>query len=1475
MVEPSETNPKKDEKAGTRPPTPPGKGERRPDETVPDVLFGGPSPEKEGEPSGRTVEEADVKPRSFAPSGPTPGPRAGDDPGADFAVGMSDPGFQDAMTMSDASPLGGTGAPDPARAGDPGDPDFQAAMTMADAPSTGTPPRRAPLFPGLPMDPPPASAPGIPHGDSSTADPSPQDPNFQAAMTMAEMPASGTPPRRAPLFPGMPGAPPPASAPGIPHGDSSAADPSPQDPNFQAAMTMPEMPVARTPAPPIPPGRRPSGFQPNLPKVPEKSDSAGLAPHEPTVMDPPGAAAAAPSVAGGPRSAVDQTRHSPKGDSRKGDSQLAVSKVSPAATSKADSSVDRSRAGVTTIASRAGLDVRQIEQIKATGQRFADYYLVQKLGQGGMGAVYKAYDPKLNRYVAIKVLTAASGDPDLLQARFWREGRASAKLRHPGIVAVYDIGMYGDTPYLVMDYVEGKSLDKVVRAPKDDLFPKGARTRDGRPGGLEVAVAIKLANEICRAMDYAHSQGIVHRDIKPANILIDLETKKPVITDFGLAKDLTESEQRLTKSGATLGTVLYMAPEQAAGDQSKVGPRSDIYALGAMLYELLTGRPPLEGGETIQLIQRVLNEDPRQPSAVVPTLDRQLDILCMKALEKDPDRRYPTAGEMAEDLWRIMKGEHILAHAPSIDYKIKRFVKRKRTPILLGAAVVAALGVAGYFVMQTEWAKQRASYLEAALTGKKEAEDRRNRALARLADAQAAFNQLVVASRQGDARSLPTGLQRVTEHVRGTLEIEDLREARVLEASAFRWAGQRDPAIAALDALLTAHPDFPAARLERARVRLDEYAERLSAARLAAVTAERLLEDPPGPLAAWTGSAAWEKADAGLTALRLQAAEDLAKIQAWPEEPALLELSRALAGTLRDGADGTAGAALEKAVAAVESADEGWWALARLALDDGRPQEALVALAELHKRHSALPSVPRDRFIAALARALTTEPAAEGADRVFQRTRDELDALVARDSAFPGTAIVRGWTARLLFETGRSPADRALPLLEETLAAWKDVASTPAVELFRARSWSDLADLHLAAGRVEAALPALQETLTALAKADPQAADADLLDRRAGLLSRVAESQRALGKDARESYRSAIALYDTLLTRQADDTALTRARGIAWHDLGQALADQKEDSTPAFEKGFADLSRALDRSPADKDARRMRIRCLAGMSGQYSQAGKEAEKFKYADLMRADCEAALADFPEDAELYKLLANAEGTLAFWFDIPQDLRSSYYARAQEHYQQAIDRGVKDAWHSLGMLYVAMGGAEKALHAFRRYRSVVPHENPELDKLMEGLEAGLQRATLTRDLDAANDLTLNQKYLEAEKAFEQAFHKLYGYFKLCTPEEVEKILRENGSRIAISHYNLACVYAQASAGKAGSQTRPAVVADQKKAYQDLAFEELEKAAELNWGKELDPSGKIVPSARTRDQTEKDTDLAPLHGDPRWKKFLERMAK
>ncbi len=287
---------------------------------------------------------------------------------------------------------------------------------------------------------------------------------------------------------------------------------------------------------------------------------------------------------------------------------------------------------------------------------FGDYELLEELGRGGMGVVYKARQISLDRVVALKMILRGEFATAADLARFRAEAEAAARLDHPNIVPVYEVGEVEGRPYFSMKFVEGTTLAE--------------RLTDGPFPAREAA---ELLAPVCEAIHFAHRQGVLHRDLKPSNILID-EAGRPHVSDFGLAKRIS-NETALTRTGAILGTPAYMAPEQAAGSRGAVGPASDIYSLGTILYSLLTGRPPFQGPTPVDTVLMVLEQDPLPPHLLNAKADRDLEMIALRALQKPIELRYPSAAALAGDLRAYLQGEPITARSGGFSQVIARLFR--------------------------------------------------------------------------------------------------------------------------------------------------------------------------------------------------------------------------------------------------------------------------------------------------------------------------------------------------------------------------------------------------------------------------------------------------------------------------------------------------------------------------------------------------------------------------------------------------------------------------------------------------------------------------------------------------------------------------------------------------------------------------------------------------------------------------------
>src|SRR5438128_2433026 len=338
---------------------------------------------------------------------------------------------------------------------------------------------------------------------------------------------------------------------------------------------------------------------------------------------------------------------------------------------------------------KTGLGPLQDEDEDALGSvaarmqmEFGDDKLLEEIGRGGQGVVYRAHQKSLNRTVALKVIGLGQWATKTHLKRFRLEAEAAASLEHPGIVPIHEVGERDGSCYFSMKFVEGGQLDEVAKRQP-----------------IPIRQAVELIAKVARTVHYAHEHGILHRDIKPGNILLD-QKDEPHLTDFGLAR-LVETESTVTRTMEVLGTPSYMAPEQAVGNNAAVGSATDVYGIGAVLYQLLTGHPPFAGGTTYETIKLLLDTEPRQPRLLNPKIDRDLSTICFKCLEKDPKRRYASALALAEDLEHWLKHEPILARHTGIFTRGKKWLRRNPKLIATGAAGLL-IGAAAIWLFRGE-----------------------------------------------------------------------------------------------------------------------------------------------------------------------------------------------------------------------------------------------------------------------------------------------------------------------------------------------------------------------------------------------------------------------------------------------------------------------------------------------------------------------------------------------------------------------------------------------------------------------------------------------------------------------------------------------------------------------------------------------------------------------------------------------------
>jgi serine/threonine protein kinase len=432
---------------------------------------------------------------------------------------------------------------------------------------------------------------------------------------------------------------------------------------------------------------------------------------------------------------------------------------------------------------------------------FGDYELLEEIGRGGQGVVYRARQKSLNRIVALKVIGLGQWATQAHLKRFRREAEAAANLDHPCIVPIYEVGEREGSCYFSMKFIDSGQLDEVAR-----------RTP------ISVRNAAELIAKLARTVHYAHEHGILHRDIKPGNILVDAKGE-PHLTDFGLAR-LLETKSTVTHTMDVLGTPSYMAPEQASGHNEQLTSATDVYGLGAVFYQLLTGHPPFAAGTTYETVRLVLETEPRQPRLWDPKIDRELSTICLKCLEKDPKRRYSSALALAEDLEHWLRHEPIRARRSSVFTRGKKWVRRNPTTAAFITVVVIAF--AGVLWESSRVQQERALVRRANLSEQErvrlEAEQTKNPTayeayLRGRAFTFATGTQLVESDPDGAIRSYQEAVKLDPSFAQAWARLSCAQSERywveALDASPARLAAAKD----ALDHALALAPDLPETHL--------------------------------------------------------------------------------------------------------------------------------------------------------------------------------------------------------------------------------------------------------------------------------------------------------------------------------------------------------------------------------------------------------------------------------------------------------------------------------------------------------------------------------------------------------------------------------------------------------------------------------------------------------------------------------------
>jgi len=879
---------------------------------------------------------------------------------------------------------------------------------------------------------------------------------------------------------------------------------------------------------------------------------------------------------------------------------------------------------------------------RAEGVPFGRYRLVQEIGRGGMGVVWKAWDMQLGRVVALKQILVAGGMPVGRGERFLREARIAARLQHPGIVSVLDVGEHDGRPYYTAEFIDGDRLEERIR-------PR-----------VEIRQAVVWAKAIAEALYYAHAQGIIHRDVKPGNVLIDRDGRTHVM-DFGLAKEVRPEGTpgaRLTAEGVLMGTPQYMSPEQVGGKADRIGPASDQFALGVSLYEMIAGRLPFEGdgqgqlaGSQLDLLNAICDREP----ARLADVDADVRTIVMKALEKDPAARYPTLADMAADLGRWLDGEPITARRISGVRRVVRRAMRHRATLFPAIGVaIAALGVGAW-----AWVDSR-RHAEDADTARAQ-RDAATQSLkkaglvqevlarwARLADAIEALDaaahdttKLAEERRQAAEAVWP----RIEEFMRATpTDTEAQATMRALAGWARRLAGHEAEGLAWMRDARRIDPDLPYGAVVEALVWFTVWEEGLPLP--SAVIATAGIEFGPAP-----------EEPADLVAARERAERLLIEASSAPvwgeglarEFHSALEAMKAMLGGRYDEADD----ALTTLLAAAST----------------QAFETDVLLARGKVRYL------RKRFEDALA----------DVDRVRQARPGAADVRYVLGTIRSALAMRRA-------RAGGDPREMWREAVREFDAGLAMAPDTPEVRYQRGIAWRSLGEAEAARGGdpSEAYRKAIEDICRAI-QADPE--DMEAANALGGCRIGVAMALLARGNDPREDLLAAIAEFDRILARDAEHVSALNNRGIARMRIAEVERIGGLDPRGNCEKGVEDLTRALRLSPGSVPALVNRG-MLQRMWGDADEDRGQDGSGRFASSL-SDFDEAVRIDPESAPTYAArgstwMSRAEREAATGTD-----PTASFDHAIADFGEALSRNPADAAtrNNRGNLLRARGDAEAA--------------------------------------------------------------------------------------------------------------------------------------------------------------------------------------
>lgn len=1120
----------------------------------------------------------------------------------------------------------------------------------------------------------------------------------------------------------------------------------------------------------------------------------------------------------------------------------------------------------------------------AEGVPFGRYRLLDQLGAGAMGLVFRAFDVELRREVALKMIhPRALGDSGAV-TRFLREGQIAARLRHPRVLAVHDAGEVDGKPYLAMELVRGRTLQHV-------LAERVGSKRGSAPMVVtELRSEMVLLLEIAEGVAAAHHEGILHRDLKPANVMIDGQGHARVM-DFGIARDTaadSEGATRLTGSGDVVGTPAYLSPEMAQGKRELIGPMCDVWSLGVMLYEMLAGRLPFQGDDVPEVMRQVVERDPLRPRVVRPTIPLDLEAVCLRALEKDPQRRYRNAGEFASELRHWLAGEPVQARRFTPAYRMGRWARRHRGA--LAGVLVVALAIAAD-VAWIAWARANAEIV------------RRDR-VREIAAAVGSFtDQVMRVELSADARQ--SLAQAPLEMLERDLRLRpDDALIRAWRGRVRQLLGDRAGARADFDAACAGTAPPALAWLMRGRFALEQYVESRglpifggvvagggARSRRAENATERDLRRAATADLAQAQNVARERGDElDETDVRWCRARELMTCD-HAEDAAcavkLLKEETVPEGLLLRGMAYVLSGQLDPALADLDRVVEAWPQSAQAWLWRGHTLVQMADRALERDGAEALELAQRAR--ADYEQALRREPGnpvhkagvggacdkiasateAAGGDGAEWRKRavQALNEVVQQQPADGAAFYNRGnaWRreAESLWRRGLDATD-ALQHAETDYTEALRLA--PEIE----EAWLNRGDTRLLRG--QAIFKRVDEALEALRAAEDDfnhglglsAEDPELLVMRGSVRGKIARALEVQHEDAGPTWAAAVKDLERGLELKPDHALYHANLGTVLSDWSQVQEARGQDCMEAGQRAIRELSRALELRPKAPDVLRTRGRVAALLAFRQATNGQYRRELATAALEDLDLAATRAT--PAGEDWQARGCAHAALALTGMCLDGNPGAHLETAISCYEQAIQRGQGLAWRLLAMLRWELrddAGARAAITEFARAEHL---PSAELDRMMSELTASLPaeqpgwRAEATR----GERLLMTGDYPGARAAFEAALARFEEWRLGAPPEEAHRQARlvDGPGHLTSVHFNLACILSLLSAGRRDPVVAPQpIAAGEAQAFRDAAFDHLRTAVELGM--------RDVQLLRT------DATLDPLRGDPRFAEIEQAMTR